>query len=193
MGTAFVLADDCIWLWHLTDKQLLTHFNFHFPQKLQWQQCILQPEMSFAPLFTLQRKQQLQELFLLQLQNWVMVAHIAGKMRRVENLPLPRSQHKSHSQLPCGISPQSMHRENHPKWKLCRIRNVETALYAIGQTVVLPGPNHHDPRLKPSGKLMIVLQTSVPALWKKKTPPYLCRTTTCPAHEICSESFAISR
>ena len=114
-------------------------------------------------------------------------------MRRVENLPLPRSQHKSHSQLPCGISPQSMHRENHPKWKLCRIRNVETALYAIGQTVVLPGPNHHDPRLKPSGKLMIVLQTSVPALWKKKTPPYLCRTTTCPVHELeCIQGWVLA-
>ena len=30
-GTANVMADDCGWLWHLTDEQLLTHFNLHYP------------------------------------------------------------------------------------------------------------------------------------------------------------------
>ena len=30
-GTVNVMADDCGWLWHLTDEQLLTHFNLHYP------------------------------------------------------------------------------------------------------------------------------------------------------------------
>ena len=35
-GTANVMVDDCSRLWHLTDKQLLTHFNLHYPQNLPW-------------------------------------------------------------------------------------------------------------------------------------------------------------
>ena len=67
-GTANVMADDCSRLWHLTDEQLLTHFNLHYPQSLLWQQCTLRPEMNSALLSTLQRKQQPLESFLLQLQ-----------------------------------------------------------------------------------------------------------------------------
>jgi hypothetical protein len=33
------MADDCSRLWHLTDKQLLTHFNLNYPQNLPWKQC----------------------------------------------------------------------------------------------------------------------------------------------------------
>ena len=56
VGTVNVMADDWCWLWHLTDEQLLTHFNLHYPQSLLWQQCTLRPEMNSAILFTLQRK-----------------------------------------------------------------------------------------------------------------------------------------
>ena len=66
-GTANVMADDCSQLWHLTDEQLLTHFNLHYPQSLLWQQCTLWPEMNFALLSALQREQQPLESFLLQL------------------------------------------------------------------------------------------------------------------------------
>ena len=66
-GTANVMADDCSRLWHLTDEQLLTHFNLHYPQSLLWQQCTLWPEMNSALLSALQRKQQPPELFLTQL------------------------------------------------------------------------------------------------------------------------------
>ena len=67
-GTANVMADDCSRLWHLTDEQLLTHFNSHYPQSLPWQQCTLRPEMNSALLSALQRKRQPPESFLLQLQ-----------------------------------------------------------------------------------------------------------------------------
>ena len=67
-GTANVMADDCSRLWHLTDEQLLTHFNLHYPQNLPWKQCTLRPEMNFALLSALQRKRQPPESFLLQLQ-----------------------------------------------------------------------------------------------------------------------------
>ena len=84
-GTSNIMADDCSWLWHLTDKQLLTHFNSHCPQNPLWQQCILWPEMNFAILSILQRKQKLPELYLLQLPNQGMVAHLAGKVQQVGN------------------------------------------------------------------------------------------------------------
>ena len=67
-GTANVMADVCSWLWHLKDKQLLTHFNLNYSQNLQWKQCTLWLEMNFALLSTSQGKQQLPELFLIQLQ-----------------------------------------------------------------------------------------------------------------------------
>ena len=64
------MADDCSRLWHLTDTQLLTHFNLQYPQNLPWKQCTLRPEMNFALLSALQRKRQPLESFRLQLQKW---------------------------------------------------------------------------------------------------------------------------
>jgi hypothetical protein len=55
-GTANVMADDCSRLWHLTDEQLLTHFNLHYPQNLLWIQCTLWQEMNFALLSALKMK-----------------------------------------------------------------------------------------------------------------------------------------
>ena len=42
-GPLNVLADKCSWLWNLTDDQLLTHFNTHYPQETLWQLLHLQP------------------------------------------------------------------------------------------------------------------------------------------------------
>jgi hypothetical protein len=33
-GPANAMADDCSCLWHLTDSQLLAHFNLHYPQRV---------------------------------------------------------------------------------------------------------------------------------------------------------------
>ena len=68
MGIPNVIVDGCSQIWHLTNKQLLTHFNLHYPQNLPWQQCTLQPRMNSTLLSALQMKQHPLELFLLQLQ-----------------------------------------------------------------------------------------------------------------------------
>ena len=57
-----------------------------------------------------------------------------------------------------------------PSGKPCRLGNVETALRAIGQTIALLGPNHHDPRLQPNGKLIFALKQQFQS-YKKEDPP----------------------
>ena len=47
---------------------------------------------------------------------------------------------------------------------------METALRAIGQTIALLGPNHHDPRLQPNGKLIFALKRQFQS-YKKQDPP----------------------
>ena len=47
-GPANSMADDCSRLWHLSDDELLAHFNLHYPQKEPWQICHLRPEMFSA-------------------------------------------------------------------------------------------------------------------------------------------------
>ena len=44
-GPANAMADDCSRLWHLTDSQLLAHFNLVYPQSQPWQLVHLRPEM----------------------------------------------------------------------------------------------------------------------------------------------------
>ena len=44
-GDSNSMADDASRLWHLTDDQLLTHFNTHYPQSEPWQMCQLNCEM----------------------------------------------------------------------------------------------------------------------------------------------------
>ena len=44
-GPVNSMADDCSRLWHLNDQQLLTHFNFHYPQSKTWQLCHLSSEV----------------------------------------------------------------------------------------------------------------------------------------------------
>ena len=57
--------------------------------------------------------------------------------------------------------------------KLCQLGNVETALCAIGQTITLLGPSHHDPRLQPNGKLIFGLKRQFQS-YEKEDPPPAC-------------------
>ena len=50
---------------------------------------------------------------------------------------------------------------------------METALHAIGQTIALLGPNYHDPRLQPNGKLIFALKWQF-QFYKKDDPPPTC-------------------
>ena len=57
--------------------------------------------------------------------------------------------------------------------KPCKLGNVETALCAIGQMIVLPEPNQHDPCLQPNGKLIFALKRQFQT-YKKEDPPPTC-------------------
>jgi hypothetical protein len=52
-GVVNQMADDCSRLWHLSDSQLLAHFNLHYPQPLSWQMCHLSAEMNSALILAL--------------------------------------------------------------------------------------------------------------------------------------------
>ena len=47
-GSANVMADDTSRLWHLSDSDLLTHFNARYPQALPWRLWTVPPETSSA-------------------------------------------------------------------------------------------------------------------------------------------------
>ena len=63
-GDANVMADDCSRLWHLSDSELLTYFNSHYPQTQSWKMLHLRPEMNSALISCLHRKRSLPELYL---------------------------------------------------------------------------------------------------------------------------------
>ena len=63
-GPLNVLADKCSRLWDLTDSQLLTHFNTHYPQETSWQLLHLRPEMRSALISALLRRRSAPELYL---------------------------------------------------------------------------------------------------------------------------------
>ena len=48
---------------------------------------------------------------------------------------------------------------------------METALRAIGQKIALLGPNHHDQRLQPNGKLIFALKWQFQSYKKEEPPP----------------------
>ena len=57
-----------------------------------------------------------------------------------------------------------------PNRKPSQLGNVETALCAIGQTIALLGPNHHNPRLQPNGLLIFALKCQFQS-YKEEDPP----------------------
>jgi len=54
-GPKNAMADDCSRLWHLSDSQLLAHFNSTYPQTKPWQICHLSPQLSSGLILALQR------------------------------------------------------------------------------------------------------------------------------------------
>jgi len=63
-GKLNTMADDCSCLWHLSDNDLLTHFNLHYPQAGGWTLCHLSSVTHSALISTLQCKQLMPELYL---------------------------------------------------------------------------------------------------------------------------------
>jgi hypothetical protein len=63
-GTLNAMADDCSRLWHLTDAQLLTHFNSTYPQTAYWRLVHPRPELLSSVTSALRRKRPELALFL---------------------------------------------------------------------------------------------------------------------------------
>jgi hypothetical protein len=55
-GDYNVMADDLSRLWHLSDANLLTHFEFFYPQSEPWQLCHLRPDMHSSLISALHRQ-----------------------------------------------------------------------------------------------------------------------------------------
>jgi hypothetical protein len=55
-GVLNSMADDASRLWHLSDTDLLTHFNSTYPQRTSWVLCPLRPKMSSAVTSALRKK-----------------------------------------------------------------------------------------------------------------------------------------
>ena len=47
-GDANGMADDCSRLWHLSDAELVSYFNTHYPQPMPWQLCHLNADVASA-------------------------------------------------------------------------------------------------------------------------------------------------
>ena len=58
------MADDASRLWHLSDAQILTHFETHYPQERTWKLCPPPPAMLSAVTSALRRKRPDPESFL---------------------------------------------------------------------------------------------------------------------------------
>ena len=55
-GSSNVMADDASRLWHLTDAELLTHFEIRYPQESRWQLWTLAPDTNSALIGALFRR-----------------------------------------------------------------------------------------------------------------------------------------
>jgi hypothetical protein len=55
-GVANSMADDASRCWHLSDSQLLAHFESRYPQSLPWQLCHLTPKQTSELISSLRRK-----------------------------------------------------------------------------------------------------------------------------------------
>lgn len=55
-GPLNVMADILSRRWDLSNEQILSHFNLHFPQKEPWRLCQLRPEMNSSLISALSRK-----------------------------------------------------------------------------------------------------------------------------------------
>ena len=55
-GTLNAMADDCSRLWHLTDSQLLSHFDSTYPQTVSWEMHHPKPGMLSSTISALHKQ-----------------------------------------------------------------------------------------------------------------------------------------
>jgi hypothetical protein len=63
-GKLNAMADDCSRLWHLTDAEILSHFDFHYPQTASWRLVHPPPAMLSSVTSALRRQRPEPESFL---------------------------------------------------------------------------------------------------------------------------------
>jgi hypothetical protein len=63
-GTCNKMADKCSRLWSLSDAELLTHLNLHYPQPLPWKLCPVRPPVLFTLISALSSSRSELALFL---------------------------------------------------------------------------------------------------------------------------------
>ena len=107
----------------------------------------------------------------LQFQNRGMVAQLAGKCTQWEINPIQGLSSTHTSNYLAAFSHKVCTWTITQSGKPCRLGNMETALRAIGQKIALLGPNHHDQRLQPNGKLIFALKWQFQSYKKEEPPP----------------------
>jgi hypothetical protein len=55
-GPVNVMADALSRRWDLTDTEILSYFNLHFPQKERWRLCLFRPELNSSLISALSRR-----------------------------------------------------------------------------------------------------------------------------------------
>ena len=63
-GTAKNMVDECSRLWDMSNSQLLSYFNFHYPQTRLWTMRHLRPEINSTLTCSLLRQRSRPELYL---------------------------------------------------------------------------------------------------------------------------------
>ena len=135
------MAYTCSLLWHLTDGQLLTHYNSNYLQNLPWLQFTLQPRKNLTPLFALQRKQQLPELFLLQLQKLKHGGSYGWQSANSEEMNPIQNPSTTHTSNYLAIFAHKVcTRKISPNSKPCRLEIWEPPYVPVARRLPLWGP-----------------------------------------------------
>ena len=134
-GPANSMADDASRLWHLSDLDLLSHFNLVYSQALPWTICHLRPNMHSALTMALLCKRSTPASFLPD-PNHAPLPGFSG-LSIVPSTPLTPHSPIWPTPFPTSKVFAQRYRSGSlaPNKKLVRARTVEAALRSIGQTV----------------------------------------------------------
>jgi hypothetical protein len=126
-GVASVLSDQCSRHFHLTDAELLAHFNSSFPQTMPWQIYHLQKEMMSALILALSRKRPVLGSLLNVPQQRMRIWSLGKVLPGAHHQPIPpelRRPHLHHPRLCTMVSRwlQGSHAKSRPIWNSGRCR-----------------------------------------------------------------------
>jgi hypothetical protein len=153
------MADDCSRLGHLSDSQLLAHFNLHYPQPLSWRMCHLSGKAVEAGVDSSCAAAAAAN------STWVIWQRFCVSLDTEENFS-------------CGTNPLTVlqfitqryrDRQIAPSKRQVRSRIVEDAVQSVGQGFARMGAQ--DPRLNASGSIDFRLQRQLAGYAKADPSP----------------------